>query len=355
MATEQSQPVLTPDEAPLTTQPLHSVAHWEQLTAAAEAGGTDADSVISSSPTESTASITSSILSYRTIHGRTFHSELGNTEYWASNDERQNESMDIVHHFLCLLLDDKLYLAPLSRNIQAALDIGTGTGIWAIDFADEFAGAKVVGTDISPIQPSWVPPNLEFFIDDCTQQWTFEPGSFDFVHIRYLYGSIKDWSTLFKEAFRVCRPGGWVESHEASAMMESDDNTVSDSSAMHEWGKFFIEGGKKMGQPFTIVEDNLQRKYMREAGLINIQQIDHKIPIGGWAKDRKLKEIGRYVLAALEADFEGYVLYMASQLLEWSMNEVEVYCAQLRRELRSGTNHPFFRYRVVYGQKPDLS
>jgi hypothetical protein len=29
------------------------------------------------------------------------------------------------------------------------------------DFADEYPGAAVIGTDISPIQPSWIPPNLE--------------------------------------------------------------------------------------------------------------------------------------------------------------------------------------------------
>ena len=31
---------------------------------------------------ESTASITSSILKYRNIQGRTYHSEIGNAQYW---------------------------------------------------------------------------------------------------------------------------------------------------------------------------------------------------------------------------------------------------------------------------------
>ncbi|KAF5599123.1 methyltransferase [Fusarium pseudocircinatum] len=377
MAPDEPPAVTGGDDSP-TAQPLHPVTHWEQLNEQEEADNNDADSVISN-PAESTASMTSSILSYRTIQGRTFHSERGNAQYWAANDEQQNESMDIVHHFLSLLLDDKLFLSPLKDDIQSALDIGTGTGRTIVsmkapgsDFADQFPSAKVVGTDISPIQPSWVPPNLEFHIDDCTQPWTFAPDSIDFVHMRYLFGSIKDWSALFKEAFRACRPGGWVESHEASAMMESDDGTVTDTSAMHEWGRFFIEGGKKMGQPCTIIEDDLQQKCMREAGFEDIQIADYKvrtqseideqcltavlqIAIGGWPKDKKMREIGQYVLAALEQDFEGYVLYMASQLLGWSMQEVKVYCAQLRRELRSTANHPFFRYRAVYGRKPQVS
>ncbi|CVL01395.1 related to methyltransferase [Fusarium proliferatum] len=354
MPADETPATVTGGDESTTDQPLHPVTHWEQLNEQEEADNHDADSVISNLA-ESTASMTSSILSYRTIQGRTFHSERGNAQYWAANDEQQNESMDIVHHFLSLLLDDRLFLSPLKDNIQSALDIGTGTGIWAIDFADQFPGAKVVGTDISPIQPAWVPPNLEFHIDDCTQPWTFAPDSIDFVHMRYLFGSIKDWSALFKEAFRACRPGGWVESHEASAMMESDDGTVTDTSAMHEWGRFFIEGGKKMGQPCTIIEDDLQQKCMREAGFEEIKIADYKIAIGGWPKDKKMREIGQYVLAALEQDFEGYVLYMASQLLGWSMQEVKVYCAQLRRELRSTANHPFFRYRAVYGRKPQAS
>jgi methylase of polypeptide subunit release factors len=36
--------------------------------------------------------------------------------------------------------------------LTIVLDIGTGTGIWAIDFADEHPEAEVIGTDLSPIQ-----------------------------------------------------------------------------------------------------------------------------------------------------------------------------------------------------------
>lgn len=89
--------------------------------------------------------------------------------------------------------------------------------------------------------------------------------------MRYLYGSISDWSALFQEAFRSCKPGGWVESFEASAMLESDDDTVKEGSAMSEWGKFFIEGGKRLGRTFTILDDDLQKKGMEDAGFTDIQ------------------------------------------------------------------------------------
>ncbi|KAF4998523.1 hypothetical protein FDECE_11764 [Fusarium decemcellulare] len=343
----------TPTSPVAPAQALHSVEHWEQLAGeTAEDDSADDDSALGANPAESTESITSSILQYRTINGRTFHSERGNARYWASNDEQQNESMDIVESSTLEL--EQVQPLKMTFRKHRKLIHSELSGIWAIDFADEFPNAEVIGTDISPIQPSWIPPNLKFEIDDCMQEWTFEPDSFDFVHMRFLYGSIKDWSFLIKQAYKACKPGGWTESLEASAMMESDDGTVTKSSAMAEWGRFFIEGGKKMGQTFTILEDDLQRKYMEEAGFINIHIDNRKVPISGWPQDPRKKEIGQFVHAALEQDLEGYILYMASQLLGWTMDEVRVYCAQLRRELRNTKRyHPYYWVRKVYAQKPE--
>ncbi|KAL2672927.1 hypothetical protein Neosp_013645 [[Neocosmospora] mangrovei] len=45
-------------------------------------GDSDGDSALGPDAESSTASITSSILQYRTIHGRTYHSERGNAFYW---------------------------------------------------------------------------------------------------------------------------------------------------------------------------------------------------------------------------------------------------------------------------------
>ena len=41
-----------------------------------------------------------------------------------------------MHHIYLLLLDGKLLLAPVEKGIQRILDVGTGTGIWAIDTAE---------------------------------------------------------------------------------------------------------------------------------------------------------------------------------------------------------------------------
>ncbi|KAM5362229.1 hypothetical protein ACJZ2D_012669 [Fusarium nematophilum] len=326
--------------------------HWAQV-AEELAAEDDNDSALGDDAAESTASITSSILEYRNISGRTYHRDIGNAQYWGTNDEQQNESMDINHHVLTLVLDGALYLAPISKDIEKAIDVGTGTGIWAIDFADAFPKTQVIGTDVSPIQPSWVPPNLRFEIDDCTQEWTFAPNSLDYIHIRWLVGSIVDWTQLFREAYKCLKPGGYIESHEALSRMDCDDGSIHERSAMHQWGKFFVEGGKKIGRSFTIVEDEVQRKSMEEVGFVNIEEKDFKVPIGAWPKDPKLKEIGKYAQATLEQDIEGYVLFMANTVEGWTKQEVEVYISLLRRELRAGRMHPYYCQKAVWAQKPE--
>lgn len=120
------------------------------------------------------------------------------------------------HHFHTLLFDGKLHLAPLDKDkvqvclktigvillqridrLRPCLILEPGQvssrgakqngsnamftrptpGIWAMwvslmsrmgsklicgsDFGDQYPNATVIGTDLSPIQPTWVPPNVQ--------------------------------------------------------------------------------------------------------------------------------------------------------------------------------------------------
>lgn len=114
-------------------------------------------------------------------------------------------------------------------------------------------------------------------IEDCTSEWTFQPETFDYIHARYLVGSVIDWTALFREAYKTLKPGGWFESFEGSPHMVSDDGTVPEKSAISQWGKFFEEGGKKMGRSFLVIHEGTQRKAMEEAGFVDIQEWDFKV------------------------------------------------------------------------------
>ena len=65
-------------------------------------------------------------------------------------------------HRLCYtILGDHLYLPNVEIKEDAKiLDLGTSSGIWAIEMATKFPHATVIGVDISPQQTGQpIPPN----------------------------------------------------------------------------------------------------------------------------------------------------------------------------------------------------
>ncbi|KAK5661110.1 hypothetical protein OQA88_11000 [Cercophora sp. LCS_1] len=325
----------------------------------------DADSALSSGDSElSTSSLSSTILEYRRIHGRTYHNYSGTSaqqpEYWAPNDDNANEQLDINHHLLTLSLDGKLFLAPLGKHkgaVQNVLDVGTGTGIWAMDFADEFPEAAVTGVDISPIQPTWVPPNLRFVIDDVGNPWPYPDGTFDYIHIRYMVGCVKDWVALYREAYRCLRPGGWIEHLDCSVGLRCDDGSVPKGSVFEDWVGIFREAGPMIGQSFFVIEEDAFVKKLDEAGFKDIKTKVVKMPVGAWPADGRLKDIGAANLFSMHRDIEGYALYILTAVLKWDIAQAQVFLAKIRSELKNKAYHNYVVWQVVclkaaWSQKP---
>ncbi|KAI1161684.1 S-adenosyl-L-methionine-dependent methyltransferase [Nemania serpens] len=354
MAAESSQSAAPP--ASVTAAPVIRTTHWtepdEQDAEEEELVYEDGDSALGDDAASTTASLSASILEYRTFHGRTYHSLQGTAEHWTPNDDAHLESMDCVHHCLTLLLDNKLYLAPITEGPIKVLDVGCGTGIWAIDFADIHAEAEVIGTDISPSQPEWVPPNLKFEIEDCTQSWTYPPNNFDFIHLRYLYGSISDWDGLYAQAFRACKPGGWVEAVDPSVNLRSDDGSVREGTAFYDWGRLFNEASSKLGRSMSMVDDGSTPVSFKKAGFVDVRSRTFKLPATAWPKDPRLQQLGAFSQLAMEQDLDGYAMYLFTNALGWSAQQVTVFLARVRKEMRDLRIQPYFLIEVVYGRKP---
>jgi trans-aconitate methyltransferase len=80
-------------------------------------------------------------------------------------------------------MDNQLHLAPIKPDPHKILDLGTGTGIWAIDMAEKYPSALVIGADTAAVQPHIVPPNLQFEIEDIEMDWLWGENSFDFMYV----------------------------------------------------------------------------------------------------------------------------------------------------------------------------
>jgi SAM-dependent methyltransferase len=180
-------------------------------------------------------------------------------------------------------LDDKLYLAPID-NFQRVLDIGTGTGIWAIEMGDLFPQAEFLGNDLSPVQPSWVPPNVKFEVDDVEDRWAYG-APHDFIFCRSLSFAVGDFPKLMKQAFRNVRKGGWVEFQDFNVALYAEDGSYKADSDTAKYMHLLMDSARKAGKE-PCAGPKLEG-WIKEAGFVNVNHRKIKLPVGPWPKDRR--------------------------------------------------------------------
>ncbi|KAL6722045.1 hypothetical protein ACLMJK_001150 [Lecanora helva] len=285
-----------------------------------------------------TASLTSSIERYPVENGRRYHA-FKDGSYVMPNDESELDRLDLMHQMLKITLGNKIYLAPIGDQSMKILDIGTGTGIWAIEMGDDFQSSEIIGTDLSPTQPSWVPANVKFEIDDAEETWTFQ-HKFDFIHARYLAAAIVDWPKLMRQAFDATKPGGWAEFQDFDINYYSEDGSLKPEHEVQKWITTLLDAAEKFGR-----DPNPGRKlegWMKDAGFTEVHHERYRLPIGPWAKDKHLKTVGAWNLVQIEDGLEAFSLRLFTQMLGWKAEEVQVMLAKVRKDLRDPKIHAQF-------------
>ncbi|KAH6630612.1 S-adenosyl-L-methionine-dependent methyltransferase [Chaetomium sp. MPI-SDFR-AT-0129] len=285
----------------------------------------DNDSTLGDEISAFTASITSSVLDYPVENGRRYHAFRAGA-YYLPNDELEQDRLDLSHALMTKAIGDELFLAPIDTD--------------KID--------RILGNDLSAIQPPWVPPNVRFEIDDVECPWVYE-RPFDFIFCRYMTGSILDWPTLVGRVYENLAPGAWAEFQDFDLQYYSEDGSLTPESSTLRWINTFLEASRKAGRepcPGPKLEE-----WARDAGFTNIEHRRFRLPIGPWAKDPHLKQVGMYNISQIMTGLEAFSLRLFCGVLGWKENEVLVLLTKVRSELKEPKLHAQFDYHVVYGQK----
>ncbi|KAG0645880.1 putative methyltransferase tdiE [Hyphodiscus hymeniophilus] len=308
---------------------------------------TDSDSALGgSSLRSSTMSLQSSAYENLEENGRTYH-RRGN--YHLPNDDIEKDRLDLQHALFILTFHNNLYLAPIGDNPQRVLDLATRTGIWAIDFAQLHPSAAVIGTDLSPIQPEFVPPNCTFEIDDAEDEWTFR-YKFDYIHGRALGTCFKDPGSVVAKAFDALQPGGYLELQDAIMPMQYVGE-IPVSSFLYRWNCHVVESSTMAQRPWTNVKH--YPEYFIAAGFEEIRAKKFFWPSNTWPKGEYLKHLSVYFQKDLMDGLEGLSMKLFTNFLGWTKEQVQEFLVGVRKDLQDRSIHAYIEISVVYGKKPD--
>lgn len=299
-----------------------------------------------------TTSIASSITDYKYEHGRRYHAYKEGL-YVLPNDEAEQDRMNLQYHAMRLAFGDKLFFAPVEEgNLKRVLDAGTGTGIWVEDVADKYPDTEVYGIDLSPIQPRWSPPNVKYQVDDLEQPWTFPPNHLDLVHTRIMLGSIRNWPAFFAQSLKCLRPGGYIECQELDVDARTDDGSLAEDSVIHQWCRNQEEAMQKAGGMSLRITGEKLKSQLLDAGFVDVEVREFKIPIGKWPQDEKMREAGTFQLVAMLEGIGGLTMALWTRFLSWKAEDVEDELVKVKDEFRRSGVHSYWPLYAAYGRKP---
>jgi len=226
-------------------------------------------------------------------------------------------------------------------NPKKILDMGTGSGIWAYEVAQEYPDAEVIGVDLAPIKLRG--PNLSYQELNLTDaKWPFEPSSFDVVHGRFISNFMPNFRECVRKATEILKPGGILLFVEMDTEYYDDgrDNVVLDR--VHKAFKNFMG---KVGVDVTIARD-LENILQESGDFTSVKSIKQTIPIGPWHSDPKLKDLGAWYRDNIVESMKASALKPELMGLEDDIKEKTVW--ELEGNINEGEKERNVYYNAYY-------
>ncbi|KAK8851378.1 S-adenosyl-L-methionine-dependent methyltransferase [Apiospora arundinis] len=282
------------------------------------------------------------------VTGRTYQS-FREGRYFLPNDPAEQDRLDLQHASFELVLGGKLGLAPVHEP-KLVIDVATGTGVWANEFARRHPDSHIVGTDLSLIQPANSPANCEFIKDDAEEDWVFPQYKFDYVYLRAVFTCFNDPRRVMRHAFDNMKEGGWIEYMDFELELRSDTRSL-EGSAVSRWARHAVRGAAALGRDLKVARH--YKDWLIETGFVDVVEWKFQMPLGTWPTEPRQKQIGDFTRTNSYEGARGIGLKMISGL-GLPLEEIEKIIQDAKHEIKTNVAdfEAYYPGYVVYGRKP---
>ncbi|KAF8632231.1 hypothetical protein AX15_001984 [Amanita polypyramis BW_CC] len=145
----------------------------------------------------------------------------GNVPYPLNRPSNDDLSLDVWDNLFMVNCCRALTIHHFDNSPTLVLDIGCGSGYWAVEAAKRWPTSVIIGFDILHTQPDLhnvpsykdVAPRIKWVHGNFLDGLPFSPDCFDFVHVSKVGLGVPEdeWQSLLEEIARVMKPGAVIE------------------------------------------------------------------------------------------------------------------------------------------------
>ncbi|KAK3342003.1 sam dependent methyltransferase [Lasiosphaeria hispida] len=257
--------------------------------------------------------------------------------------------LDLQHEVFRLILDNNLLSTPTPPSFSGhVLDLGTGTGLWASEFATEHPHATVLGIDLFPPSTSPVPANCTFRALDAETAWDLPEAAFDLIHTRMFLFLLKDPRAMLQRCLAALKPGGRIECQEIQQPYQTDDaDPAAQDTPVLRMARLRVEAAKNCGLDRAVA--GRLAGLMDEVGFVQVEVEDKRIPVGPWMDGERMKEAGEKYRQCMRWGMVAFTKTVFMKGFGWTEERVLEACDEAVRDL--GNGRVYAPLKVVVGAK----